>query len=87
MINGQSISKIERIFINLGDKLNESGKRIIDFADKGVTNPSRKVILVQDIARGFDEKAELTLRVKQDAEYFSCGVVKYFTNPPHSALD
>ena len=86
-VNGQEIPQVKDIFINLGNQLKESGGQIVALADKGVTNPARRLVLLANISTGYDKKAELTERVASESDTYSDKIMKFFTEPKHPMLD
>lgn len=86
-VNGQEIPQVKEIFTNLGKQLKESGGQIVALADKAVTDPSRRLILLANISTGYNEKADLTERVASESNNYSDKIIKFFTEPKHPILD
>ena len=86
-VNGQEIPQVKDIFINLGNQLKESGGQIVALADKGVTDPARRLVLLANISTSYDKKAELTECVASESDAYSDKIIKFFTEPKHPMLD
>ena len=71
----------------MGNQLKESGGQIVALANKAVTDPSCRLILLANISTSYNKKADLTERVASESDKYSDKIIKFFTESTHPMLD